>query len=90
MPHLIKIGNSQGIRIPKALIKQAGLEGIELEFILVDDGLLIKPLGYPVRHSWEKRIHAAIQADDVAEDSEWINAQLTDDNEWEWEQRNDD
>jgi antitoxin MazE len=84
MPHLIKIGNSQGVRIPKALIKQAELDAAEFEFVLVDDGLLIKPVRYPLRHDWEKRIHAAIQAyGDVDLDAEWLNAQLTDDDEWE-------
>lgn len=85
MPHLIKIGNSRGVCIPKALIKQAGLDATELEFILVDDGLLIKPLRYPVRLGWEKRIHAAIQTHgDIDLDAEWLAAPLTDDDEWTW------
>jgi len=29
MAHLVRIGNSQGIRIPKAFIEQAHLEGKE-------------------------------------------------------------
>ena len=40
---LVKIGNSQGVRIPKALIEQAGLTG-EIEFTLLPDGILISPL----------------------------------------------
>lgn len=39
----MKIGNSQGVRIPKALIEQAGLTG-EIEFTLMPDGILISPL----------------------------------------------
>ena len=85
MPHLIKIGNSQGVRIPKALIQQAGLEVAELEFTLVEDGLLIKPVIYQVRQDWEKRIREAIQTyGDIELDEEWLNAPLTDDDEWEW------
>ena len=85
MPHLIKIGNSQGVRIPKALIQQAGLEVAELEFTLVEDGLLIKPVTYQVRQDWEKRIREAIQTyGDIELDEEWLNAPLTDDDEWEW------
>jgi antitoxin MazE len=85
MPHLIQIGNSRGIRIPKALIEQAGLEETELEFTLVEDGLLIKPIQYRVRQNWEKEIREAVQkygGDEV--DSEWLDAPLTDDEEWEW------
>ncbi len=84
MPQLIQIGNSRGIRIPKALIQQAGLEEKELEFTLVEDGLLIKPVEYHVRQDWEKRIREAVQLYGSEEvDSEWLDASLTDD-EWEW------
>lgn len=44
MAHLIKIGNSQGIRIPQPLIKQANLQDNELEIQVVDNGLLITPI----------------------------------------------
>ena len=43
MTHLVKIGNSHGIRIPKPLIEQACLDGRELKLQLVDNGLLISP-----------------------------------------------
>ncbi len=43
MAHLVGIGNSQGVRIPKILIKQAKLENKELSFKVVDNGLLITP-----------------------------------------------
>jgi antitoxin MazE len=85
MPHLIKIGNSQGVRIPKALIQQAGLEEMELEFQLVEEGLLIKPIGQRPRQDWEKQIREAVEkyGEDLI-DEEWLNAPLTDDTEWEW------
>ena len=41
MAKIIKIGNSQGIRIPKPLISLANLENQELDFIVLDSGLLI-------------------------------------------------
>ena len=44
MAHLIKIGNSQGIRIPQTLIKQADLQNKEFEIQVVDNGLLITPI----------------------------------------------
>ena len=41
MAKIVKIGNSQGIRIPKPLISLANLENQELDFIVLDNGLLI-------------------------------------------------
>ena len=41
MAKIIKIGNSQGIRIPKPIIALANLENIELDFVVLDSGLLI-------------------------------------------------
>ncbi len=85
MPHLIKIGNSQGVRIPKPLLQQAKLENVELEFVLMDQGLLIAPVHRKHRQDWEIRVNQA-QAEHSDEDSdeEWLNASLTDDENWEW------
>ncbi|MEA2111469.1 MAG: AbrB/MazE/SpoVT family DNA-binding domain-containing protein, partial [Campylobacterota bacterium] len=44
MTTLTKIGNSQGIRIPKPLIQQAHLENASLELEVLENGLLIKPV----------------------------------------------
>ena len=41
MAQIIKIGNSQGIRIPKPIISLANLENKELDFVVLDSGLLI-------------------------------------------------
>lgn len=38
MTILTKIGNSQGIRIPKPLIKQAHLENVDLELEVLEIG----------------------------------------------------
>ena len=43
MAQIIKIGNSQGIRIPKPIVSIANLENQELGFIILNDGLLITP-----------------------------------------------
>ena len=52
MAKIIQIGNSQGIRIPKPLIALANLEDKELEFVVMDSGLLITPQK-KVRVGWE-------------------------------------
>ena len=43
MAQIIKIGNSQGIRIPKPIVSIANLENQELGFIVLNEGLLITP-----------------------------------------------
>ena len=48
--HLIKIGNSQGVRLPKAIVEQAGLVN-ELTIEVVDGAVLIKSAAH-ARASW--------------------------------------
>ena len=43
MAKIIQIGNSQGIRIPKPIIELSNLGDKELEFVVMDCGLLITP-----------------------------------------------
>ena len=52
MAKIIQIGNSQGIRIPKPILALAELEDKELEFVVMDSGLLITPQK-KVRVDWE-------------------------------------
>ncbi len=54
MAKIIKIGNSQGIRIPKPIVELANLENIELDFVVLDSGLLITP-DNKARIGWENR-----------------------------------
>jgi len=56
MTKLTRIGNSQGIRIPKPIIAQAGLENVELDLEVVENGLLIKPIPFSKRKSWKENI----------------------------------
>ncbi len=84
MTTLIRIGNSQGVRIPKVIIKQAQLEDKELVFKISDEGLLIQPLQKP-RQGWKKEFDKSLKikgADPV--DQEWLDAPLTDNEDWEW------
>ena len=59
MTHLVKIGNSKGIRIPKALIEQARLEGKELDLKVVDKGILVTHSRKP-REGWNKAIESLL------------------------------
>jgi antitoxin MazE len=79
MPFLNQIGDSVEVRIPEALIQQAGLANTELEFIVVEDGLLIRPVRSRVRQGWEKQIREAILAHgNEIVDAEWLDAPLLD------------
>ena len=85
MPHLVRIGNSQGIRIPKAFIEEAHLSGTELKFELVHNGLLVSPVK-KARDGWEQsiKIQLSKQSDYGVEDQEWLDSTLTSDEDLEW------
>ena len=61
--NLIPIGNSQGIRLPKAVIEQAGLEG-ELNLEVSADGVIIRA-AKRTRADWSK---AAARCHEEGED----------------------
>ncbi|MBI1881101.1 MAG: AbrB/MazE/SpoVT family DNA-binding domain-containing protein [Chloroflexi bacterium] len=80
---LIRIGNSQGIRIPKLLLDQIGLiEEVELE--LQPDQIVIRPAQQP-RHGWDEQFQAmAEKGDDRLLDDEALSLTTWDADEWEW------
>ncbi len=79
MAYLIKIGNSQGIRIPKPLIAQAHLAGNELKFQVLNGGLFIVPVLKP-REGLAKSIeNTLISKGTETLDEEWLNSELTTD-----------
>ncbi|WP_379968181.1 AbrB/MazE/SpoVT family DNA-binding domain-containing protein [Ectobacillus sp. sgz5001026] len=44
MSHIQKWGNSLGVRIPKALLAQVGMnEGAEVDFVAEGDTIIVKP-----------------------------------------------
>ena len=75
MAQLIQIGNSKGIRIPKALIEQAALENKELELKLVKEGLLIKTVSQ-ARQGWQEAISAALKENQDLKDEAWLETDL--------------
>lgn len=85
MTTLISIGNSKGVRIPKAIIEQAKLNDKELEFKILDDGLLIKPVDQP-RKGWKEQFDRLSKSSARLSDSdkEWLESDLVEDEDWEW------
>jgi len=81
--HLVKIGNSHGIRIPKAIIQQINLID-EVEIEVRRDCLVIKPAENP-RAGWVEAFKKAMANEKEQSSSEWVTTQLTDDDEeWTW------
>ena len=78
---IIRIGNSRGVRIPKPLLEEAGLED-EVKLTLGPDGILISPAGVP-RSDWAE---AAELVRERLENS-LLDAPVPtrfDESEWEW------
>ncbi len=84
MAQIVRIGNSKGVRIPKALIEEAQLEGKELKFRLVKGGLMISPSENP-REGWAEAIQISQSTRGLEPiDGEWLDAPLVSDDEWQW------
>jgi antitoxin MazE len=80
---IVKIGNSQGIRIPKLLLEQSNL-GEEVELVLQEDQIVVRPI-HQVRHGWEKAFKAmAERGDDDLVDGDDLVSTAWDEEEWEW------
>lgn len=80
---IVKIGNSQGIRIPKPVLEQVGLEG-EVEIDVQDGRLVLSPATRP-RAGWAAGFAAMAQAgDDELLDGGDPLPTLWDEREWEW------
>lgn len=86
MTTLTKIGNSQGIRIPKPLIQQAHLENVELELQVLENGLLIKPVNNTARKGWEKNIEEVLSKHKGMQDEGVLEDLLNDSDleDWQW------
>jgi len=77
---LVKIGNSKGIRIPKAILEQCNITD-EVNLEIKDNKIIIEPVNSP-RKGWDEAFEEmAKNGDDKLLDmpeSSW------DEEEWEW------
>jgi antitoxin MazE len=80
---IVRIGNSQGIRIPKAIIEQCHL-GIDVELEVKDQKLIICSAACP-RQGWGEKFEVMATSGDASLlDGELINQSTWDEKEWEW------
>ena len=78
---IVKIGNSQGIRIPKLLLEQSGID-TEVEIEVQGANLILHPASR-LRIGWEEAFtNIAEEKDDVLLDD--VNMTNWDYMEWEW------
>lgn len=82
---LVQVGNSYGVRIPKALILQAHLGGRPLELKVVKNGLLISPVN-EARAGWKEAVEKILRDHpEAGGDRAWLDAPLNSaDKELEW------
>ena len=81
--HIIKIGNSQGVRIPKMLLEQSGL-GAEVELEVQESQIIIRSASRP-RQGWEEAFRAmAEHQDDQLLDPDLTGQTHWDKHEWQW------
>lgn len=80
---IVRIGNSQGIRIPKPILEQLGF-GEEVELEIFPDQLVIRSAQTP-RSGWDEQFKAMAEAgDDQLLDAEVYSLSEWDEVEWEW------
>ena len=80
---VINIGNSQGIRIPKPLLKQTGILG-DVELEVDKNQIIIRPVSNP-RAGWDDAFIAmAENNDDMLLHGEENISNSWDEEEWQW------
>jgi antitoxin MazE len=79
--HIVRIGNSRGLRIPKVWIEQLDL-GEEVEMSVQADRLVIRSARRP-REGWDEQFRAMHERGDDRL-IEGFPASTWDDKEWEW------
>lgn len=79
---IVRIGNSRGVRIPKPLLEEAGLED-EVNLALGPDGILISP-ARAVRTGWAEAAALVRERGEAGLLDPPVSTRF-DDTSWEWE-----
>ena len=80
---IVKIGNSQGIRIPKPLLEQTGIMG-DVELEVEKNQIIIRPISNP-RTGWNDAFKAmAKNGQDKLIGGDEIISHSWDEEEWQW------
>lgn len=79
--HIVKIGNSQGVRIPKLLLERSKLAD-EVELEARDDQIVIRSARQP-RHGWADAFRAMAERGDDKLLDKSLSTRWAED-EWQW------
>ena len=80
---VVRIGNSQGIRIPKPLLQQIGV-GDDVDLQVEDNQIVIRPLSNP-RAGWDQAFESMAESgDDALVIADEGLAHTWDEDEWQW------
>ena len=80
---IVKIGNSQGIRIPKPILEQSGITK-DVDIKVENNQIIIRPLLKP-RTEWDKAFRKmAENEDDMLIDGDELISHSWDETEWQW------
>ena len=81
--HIVRIGNSRGLRLPKAVLAQCKLEdAVEIE--VEDNRLVVRP-ARGARAGWDKAFITMTQhGDDILLDRNTLKSTDWDKTEWRW------
>jgi antitoxin MazE len=79
---IVRIGNSKGVRIPKQLLEETGLEG-EVDIQARESSLVIRP-GRRPREGWSKAFREMASAGDDLLMDDVPDLSSFDREEWEW------
>ncbi len=82
--NIVQVGNSRGIRLPKALLQESGLDKLtEVDIKVKDEKLIITRLKTP-RKGWQEAFRKmAMAKDDQLLDKDELGT-AWDEEEWEW------
>ena len=82
---IVQIGNSRGIRIPKVLLLQTGIDE-EVNLEVKNNQIILKPVDRPARYGWNAAFASMReQGDDKLIDEESLASQSSfDDTGWDW------
>lgn len=83
---LRKMGNSQGVVLPKPVLAQIGAEaGGKLSLVVEGGAVTLKPVKPHPRAGWAESSKALAESGDDGIDDDWLNMKNEfDDTEWEW------
>ncbi len=82
---IVQIGNSKGIRIPKVLLRQTGIDE-EVNLEVKNNQIILKPVDRPARYGWNAAFASMSEhGDDKLIDVENLAGESSfDDTEWNW------